>query len=934
MADVLVPLSMDQIALLSDDEQAEYLEHLEALHRSRAKSSFLHFCQSVEVPGAPMEEPEPDVYYPKLLTPAKHHRLVIDAVQKMADGEYHDVDGIIAQAPPGSAKSSYLSVLAPAWLLGRKPGTNVIAASYGQDLANRFGRRVRTISRSDRYQQIMGCTITGDNQAVDNWSLTNGSDYRAVGMGAAVTGFRADCLVGDTIVETLDGPRRIDDICARPEGCKVLSYEGSLRRPVYRRVLAVARRRTDELWRIRTASGRVVETTGNHRFYAGGAWTQASSLAVGDVLLRAVQCAGSEGVIRGGEEGPALLRQAVLHKNDEPSPRSAGQVLHKLRESTGDERDAVLLGRVPERDSKEEGISAPSSRTREIVHGVRCDVPAAQQRNSWYVLLHALQERWAFGPDWWGSEPQLAAWPRSEPLPRGQWAQVQGSPTRGIEARQMLRDVWGWLKPAGASHRWGQHEQRRDERRHPVRDVPHEAARGGAPETAPDNVAMVERVRRECFVYDIQVEETESFFANGVLVHNCLLIDDPLKGREEADSEVIRNKVYAGMIDDLFTRLKPGGKIFAALTRWHEDDPIGRLLGSEWKGQSGLWRGTDGRLWLIINLPMIAEHPDDPLGRKPGEMLWPEWYRENEVERLRKSAEKGGTVARTWSSLYQQRPAPSEGVILRREDWKRWKDVKKLKDGSEVPDPPECDFVVLSYDTAFEEDEEADYSAMTAWGIFPSTSTKKTGEQFHHHHAIMLGAWRDKVSAIDLADLIQEHYRHFKPDLILIEKRASGITVLQELKRLRLPVKAWLPKGKPGAKGKIPRAHGIAMILEQGCVHYVPGPKTEAVIAECASFPYATNDDWVDSVTSCLLFFRDRFMFRSADEEMDGEERIAHLAEKAEQRRMGRKLYGANEPRIRARNERHLYGSKTVKDDVDPYDKRLVDDTRRKIYGA
>jgi phage terminase large subunit-like protein len=606
MADVLVPLSMDQIALLSDDEQAEYLEHLEALHRSRAKQSFLHFCQSIEVPGAPLTEPEPDVYYPKLLEPDRHHRLLIDAIQKLADGEYDDVDGIIAMAPPGSAKSTYLTVLGASWLLGYKPGTNVISGSYGQDLANRFGRRVRTIARSDRYREIMGCTITGDNQAVDQWSLTNTSDYRGVGMGAAVTGFRAD-----------------------------------------------------------------------------------------------------------------------------------------------------------------------------------------------------------------------------------------------------------WL-----------------------------------------------------------------------------LIDDPIKGREEADSEVIRNKVHAGLTDDLFTRLKPGGKVCIVLTRWHEDDPVGRLLGGEWKGESGFWRGTDGRLWMIINLPMLAEHPDDPLGRKPGEMLWAGWFRENEVERLRKAAEKGGTAARTWSSLYQQRPAPSEGVILRREDWKRWKDVKKLKDGSEVPDPPECDFVVLSYDTAFEEDEEADYSAMTAWGIFPSTSTKKTGEQFHHHHAIMLGAWRDKVSAIDLADLIQEHYRHFKPDLILIEKRASGITVLQELKRLRLPVKAWLPKGKPGAKGKIPRAHGIAMILEQGCVHYVPGPKTEAVIAECASFPYATNDDWVDSVTSCLLFFRDRFMFRSADEEMDGEERIAHLAEKAEQRRMGRKLYGANEPRIRARNERHLYGSKTVKDDVDPYDKRLVDDTRRKIYGA
>jgi phage terminase large subunit-like protein len=607
MADVIVPLSMDQIALLSADEQEEYLDHLEALHFARGRDNFAAFVGNIEIPGTPSgEDADPEEFYCELLKPAAHHRLIIDALQGIVDGKDDDIDGVMIFMPPGSAKSSYASVAAPAWLLGRKPNTNVIVATYGQSLATRFGRRVRHVARSPQFEKLMGCTITGDNQAVDDWSLTNGSTYKSVGIGGAVTGMRAD-----------------------------------------------------------------------------------------------------------------------------------------------------------------------------------------------------------------------------------------------------------WL-----------------------------------------------------------------------------IIDDPIKNREEADSEVIREKTWASYNDDLTSRYKPNMKVLLIQTRWHEDDLAGRLLGSEWKGQSGLWRGTDERLWWIINVPLDAEHADDPLGRKIGEQLWPEYFVSKDFDRLRRAAAKGGTAARTWSSLYQQRPAPSEGSILRRADWKLWKDKKKLKDGTEVPDPPECDYIILSYDTAFEEDEDADFSAMTAWGIFASTSTKKTGEQFHHHHAILLGAWRDKVSAIDLADIIQDHYRHFKPDAILVEKRASGITVLQELKRLRLPVKSWLPRGKPGAKGKIPRAHGVAMMLEQGCVHYIPGRMTETVITECASFPYATNDDLVDSTTQALTYFRDRFMFRSADEEMDGEERIAHLAEKAEQRRMGRKLYGANEPRIRASNERHLYGSKSVKDDVDPYDKRLTDDTRRKIYGA
>lgn len=583
---------------LTDEELVELQEHLEAMRLEEGKNLFEPFCSMVEVPGAPMDAPEPDVYYPRFLRPAQHHKLIIDAVQRLADGRDADIDGVISLAPPGSAKSTYASVLAPPWLLGRKPGTNVIAASYGQDLANRFGRRVRHIVRSPEFEKIMGTTITGDNQAVDQWSLANGSDYRGVGIGAAVTGFRAD-----------------------------------------------------------------------------------------------------------------------------------------------------------------------------------------------------------------------------------------------------------WL-----------------------------------------------------------------------------FLDDPIKGREEADSEIIRNKAWGAINDELLTRLKPGGKVFVSLTRWHEDDPAGRILGGEWKGQSGLWRGTDGRLWYVINLPMLAEHADDPLGRKPGEMLWPEWFRKNEIERLRIAAQRGGTASRTWSSLYQQRPAPNDGSILLRSYWQKW------AKGT----PPECTFIILAYDTALEEDESADFSAMTAWGVFPHTSKKSTGEEYHHDHLILLGAWQDRVPAVDLPDIVKDHCRIMSPDIILVEKRASGHTVIQELKRRRFPVKAWLPKGKPGALGKVPRAHGVAMMLEAGSIHYIPGSKTEAVLEQCATFPYGKHDDMVDTVTMALTFFRDRFMFQSADEEMDEDELREHLAKRMDKTRMGAKGYNAGEPKRRAQNDRRLYSTATSQDDDrdDPVFKRMTKDTSRRLYGG
>lgn len=566
----------ENMAKLTEAEQAEVLEHFEVFYWRSGRDKFSKFCQMVEVPGTPPEENPTKEYYPVKLKPARHHFLLINAIQAIADGK-DEADGLLTFWPPGAAKSTFMSVLAPAWLMGRRPGTNMISASYGQELANRFGRRVRTIARSPEFEKIMGCTITGDNQAVDNWSLTNGSDYRAAGMGAAVTGFRAN--------------------------------------------------------------------------YVG--------------------------------------------------------------------------------------------------------------------------------------------------------------------------------------------------------------------------------------------------------------FDDPIRGREDADSDVIREKVWASLNDDLFTRLKPGGAIFGAMTRWHEQDPAGMILGEEWRGQSGLWRGTDGRLWRVINLPMIAEHRDDPLGRKPGEILWKEWFRAEEVERLRKTAERGGVAARTWSSLYQQRPAPAEGSILMRSYWKKWPEGKKL---------PECEMVFLAYDTALEEEEQNDPSAMTAWGVFNSVSKKETGEEYNHQHMILLGAWEEWVQSVDLADIIagrktddpderiRGHYEVFKPDLILVEKRASGHTVIQELKRRRLPVKAWLPKGKPGTKGKIPRAHGVAMMLESGSIWYVDGPRTQKVIDQCAAFPNGAHDDLVDTVTCALTYARDRFLFRTADEELDAEAHTEWRKQKIDQARP-RRVYGSESKRPRIDDE-------------------------------
>jgi predicted phage terminase large subunit-like protein len=146
-----------------------------------------------------------------------------------------------------------------------------------------------------------------------------------------------------------------------------------------------------------------------------------------------------------------------------------------------------------------------------------------------------------------------------------------------------------------------------------------------------------------------------------------IVIDDPVKGRNEAESEVIRARTREAYEDDIKTRLLPGGWIILIQTRWHEDDLAGSILPASWNGESGLIRCRDGFDWHVLCLPARCERADDPLGRRIGEYLWPEWFDRRHWAQFEANP-------RTWSALYQQRPAPAEGAFFKA-DWFRGYDA-------------------------------------------------------------------------------------------------------------------------------------------------------------------------------------------------------------------------------------------------------------------
>ncbi len=167
---------------------------------------------------------------------------------------------------------------------------------------------------------------------------------------------------------------------------------------------------------------------------------------------------------------------------------------------------------------------------------------------------------------------------------------------------------------------------------------------------------------------------------------HLLIIDDPLKDREEAQSETVRRNLHEWYTNVAYTRLQPGAAIVIVQTRWHEDDLAGRLLrepGSDWEG---------------VSLPAIAEANES--FRRAGEALWPEKFPLGVLEQIRIAV--GGA---TWASLYQQRPAAAEGAIFKRE----W--VRTYREA-----PASFKKVVQSWDTAFKTGAENDYSVVTTWG--------------------------------------------------------------------------------------------------------------------------------------------------------------------------------------------------------------------------
>ena len=304
------------------------------------------------------------------------------------------------------------------------------------------------------------------------------------------------------------------------------------------------------------------------------------------------------------------------------------------------------------------------------------------------------------------------------------------------------------------------------------------------------------------------------------------IIDDPVKNAEEANSEVMRDKIWAWYQSTLYTRLTPDGRIIVVMTRWHEDDLVGRLLQKE---REEIEAGTHtGERWTVINFPAIAEE-NDYLGRSIGEPLWPEFG--FDLQRLEQIKQDVGSYV--FNALYQQRPAAAEGAMIKRHWWKFYNDD---------PRSMRFDEIIQSWDCTFKDSDGSDYVVGQVWG--------RIGADVY-----LIDTVRERMDITATIDAIL-HITSKWPDarLKLIEDKANGPAIISILQRKIGGIVAVKP-----TESKIARASAVVPFIEAGNVHLPQGkPWVDEFIDECASFPHGAHDDQVDAMSQALkrLCFR------------------------------------------------------------------------------
>ena len=316
---------------------------------------------------------------------------------------------------------------------------------------------------------------------------------------------------------------------------------------------------------------------------------------------------------------------------------------------------------------------------------------------------------------------------------------------------------------------------------------------------------------------------------------DLFVIDDPHSEQDvKANSRLAFDTAWSWFQTGPLQRLMPGGAIIVVMTRWGKLDLTGRLIDYQTKN-------PEAEPWEIVELPAILNE-----GKETEKSLWPEQW---SLESLK--SKKAAMDPQYWNAQYMQQPTSNNAAIISRKLWRIW--------DSETAPP--CDYIIQSWDTAFETKNNSDYSACTTWGVWYNEEERGAAQ------LMLLDAFKERMQFPELKAAALKHYKQWEPDAFIVEKKAAGAPLIQELRRMGIPVMETNPSR---GNDKMVRLNAVSDLFASGMVWAPDTRWAREVIEEVASFPNGDNDDYVDTTSQALLRFRQGgFIALNSDEKDD-----------------------------------------------------------------
>ena len=303
---------------------------------------------------------------------------------------------------------------------------------------------------------------------------------------------------------------------------------------------------------------------------------------------------------------------------------------------------------------------------------------------------------------------------------------------------------------------------------------------------------------------------------------DLFIIDDP-HSEQDAFSDRALEEAYDWFMTGPRQRLQPGGAIVIVMTRWSKKDLTGKLVRK-------MTQEKAADQWKVIEFPAILPS---------GNPLWHEFWKLDDLETIRASVPPS-----KWAAQYMQRPT-GEGISIIPKEWFNiWPN----------DNPPNCEYLIQSYDTAFLKNERADFTAITTWGVFyPEGKINDELYSGEEAHLILLDCIKERFDFPELKREAMRLYEHWEPDTVIIETKASGIPLTQELRRLGIPINTYSPNR---GQDKIARLNSVSPIFQDGKIWVPDNRWAEELMEEVTDFPNGEHDDLVDATTLALMRFR------------------------------------------------------------------------------